>query len=177
MSGFTRSLIWINVVGGIGVLASYLWGALAQPAAMDALWGGVPPAARGLYTVNMFLAAFGYLVFTPYIVFRLCAGAAPGSLGWVRLAYLGILIPSALWLPLTAWMVDSPSVALWWAIHLDLGLVAVGSLALLVLLIRSGPGRRQRGHLAATLGALPFCLQTVVLDAIVWPLYFPRDVL
>lgn len=171
MTSDKRTLIALNVVGGIAVLGSYAWGALGQPAAMDALWGGVPESARGIYTVNMFLSAFGYMLFTPYIVFRWLDGARTSL---VAAAYAAILIPSALWLPLTAWLVASPGAAVWWLVRLDLALVALGSAGLLVMLLRSGADRRMKGHAFAVLGLLPFCLQTVVLDAIVWPLYYPK---
>ena len=177
MRGEQRVLLGINLVGGVAVLGSYAWGALAQPAAMGALWGGVPEAARGLYVVNMFVAAFGYFLFTPYILFRLLPAAAElaGRSSFFVLAalYIAILLPSALWLPLTAWMVESPSTLLWWLVKADLALVALGSGGLLAMLCLQEAEKRARGHALAVLGLLAFCLQTVVLDAIVWPLYFP----
>ena len=66
-----RTLVAINVLGGMAVLGSYAWGAFARPDGMGALWGGVPESIRGFYTINMFLAAFGYFLFTPYIIFTL----------------------------------------------------------------------------------------------------------
>jgi hypothetical protein len=57
-----RSLLALNVIGGTAVLASYVVGLGAVPG--DALWGGVPESLRPLYTVNMFLAAAGYFLFT-----------------------------------------------------------------------------------------------------------------
>ena len=172
-----RVLAAINLGGGTAVLASYAWGALAQPAAMGALWGGVPEAARGLYVTNMFVAAFGYFLFTPYILFRLLPGVAElggrSSVSVLASLYVAVLLPSALWLPLTAWMVESPSALLWWLIRADLALVALGSAGLLGTLWFLGPEKRARGHALAVLGLFAFCLQTVVLDAIVWPLYFP----
>lgn len=170
------SLLALNAAGGLAVLGSYAWGVLARPEAMSALWGGVPESARSLYTVNMFLAAAGYFLFTPYIVFRLVPGATraarrPGA-ALFHAFYALVLLFSALWLPLTARMLDEPSIALWWVIRLDLFLVALGSLGLLVSLSTlRGPVPRGRG--LALLGLLPFCLQTAVLDALVWPAYFP----
>jgi hypothetical protein len=57
-------------------------------------------------------------------------------------------------------------------VRTDLALVAVGSAGLLVSLVAL-PSDAPRGRLLAALGLLPFCLQTVVLDALVWPAYFP----
>jgi hypothetical protein len=170
------ALLALNVLGGAAVLASYAWGALGRPEAMGALWGGVPEAARGLYTLNMFLAAAGYFLFTPYVLLRLdpARTRVAGRFGYRSFAslYALVLLPSALWLPLTVRMLDSPSLALWWAIRVDLGLVGLGATGLLVALLALGAGA-PRGRALAVLGLLPFCLQTAVLDALVWPLFFP----
>ena len=70
-------------------------------------------------------------------------------------------------------MVESPSTLLWWLIKVDLATVALGSAGLLATLCFLDAEKRAGGHALAVLGLLAFCLQTVVLDAIVWPLYFP----
>ena len=58
--------------------------------------------------------------------------------------YIGILLPSALWMPLTFAMLERPSGALWWAIRLVLALVGLASLGLLAALLAlypRGPAR------------------------------------
>jgi len=169
-----RQLIILQALGGSAVLASYAWGFLANTAAMGALWGGVPEAARPLYTVNMFLAAGGFFLFAPYITFRGPREALESSEGhtrrWFPSCFALILIPSAIWLPLTALMIESPSTGLWWLVRLDLALVAAGALGLvrgLLTLEDPPPGRA-----LALVGLIPFCVQTVVLDALIWPVYF-----
>lgn len=170
-----RSLLWINVLGGTAVLASYVWG-LAQPEVAAGLWGGVPEALRPVYTINMFLAAAGYFLFSQYVLLRLepdrtlIAGRF-GYGGFLAL-YALVLFPSALWLPLTAWLLAAPSVPLWWLVRFDLALVGLGSLGLVVALLSLGP-QRPSGRGLALLGLLPFVLQTAVLDAVVWPAFFP----
>ena len=72
-----------------------------------------------------------------------------------------------------AQVVAAPSPLLWWVTRIDLLLVALGSVGLLLFLLFSDPARRSRVHGLAVLGAAFFCLQTVVLDAIVWPMFFP----
>lgn len=171
-----RRFVVLNLAGGALVLASYAWGALGGGSVMSALWGGVPESIRPLYVANMCLAAAGYFAFAPYVAFRidparrdLLGGAGYGIFEvWMLL----VLLPSAAWLPLTAAMVSAPSAPLWWLVRIDLFLVAIGSLGLLASLATLPPPRA-RGHLAALIGTLPFCLQTVVLDALVWPAYFP----
>ena len=51
----------LNIFGGTAVLGSYVWGIAGYPELRDAFWGGVPESLRGLYTINMFFAAAGYL--------------------------------------------------------------------------------------------------------------------
>lgn len=167
-------LIALQLLGGPLVLGSYAWGFLANSAAMGALWGGVPEAARPLYTVNMFLAAAGYLLFAHTITFRLDLKtsriAGRDGFRWFATCLALVLFPSAAWLPLTAVMLENPSTGLWWLIRIDLALVALGSLGIAVGLALPRPA--PRGRALALVGALPFCFQTAILDALVWPAYF-----
>lgn len=169
-----RSLAALNVVGGTLVLGSYVWGLSAVSG--DALWGGVPEALRPLYTLNMFLAAAGYFLFTPYILLRVVPAASrePGKRGpgFFRACYALVLIPSALWLPLTALHLEQVASWSWALVRLDLALVALGSLGLLMGLLGLG-SEAPRGRALAIAGLAPFLLQTVVLDAIVWPALHP----
>jgi hypothetical protein len=174
-----RSLIWLNALGGAAVLLSYAWGIGASAGLGASLWGGVPESARWIYTVNMFLAAAGYFLFTPYILFRLPPDttlvAGRFRYGLFHVLYALVLLPSALWLPLTAHMIGEPSAAAWLAVRIDLALVALGSLGLLASLLALSPDA-PRGRTWAVIGTIPFCLQTAVLDAIVWPAFFPVSV-
>ena len=170
-----RNFLLLNLVGGVLVLGSYVWGSLAVPDTMAALFGGVPVAMQPIYTVNMFLSAAGYFCFAPYIAFRLDAQATDigGRFGFSLFNFLiaMVLIPSAAWLPLTSRMLSNPSVGLWWIIRADLALVGIGSLGLLLALIALR-APRPPGRIFAIVGLLPFCLQTAVLDGLVWPAFF-----
>lgn len=167
-----RRLLALNVVGGVAVLGSYVWG--LSSVAGD-LWGGVPEGLRPLYTASMLLAAAGYFPFTWLVVLRWCParGSVAGRPGFdpFPLLYALVLFPSALWLPLTSWMLAAPSALLWASIRVDLALVAIGSLGILVGLLTLQPRLPGRG--LAIAGCTAFCFQTVVLDAILWPLWFP----
>ncbi len=55
------------------------------------------------------------------------------------LLFAGILIPSALWLPLTMLAVGQTSQALVWLVRLDLALVAIASLGLFLSLLMVQP--------------------------------------
>jgi hypothetical protein len=150
----------LQIVLGPLVLGSYAYGAANWPDAVAAMWGGVPDAMRGGYTGWMFVAAAGYLVFTPALFLH--AARAPR----LPALYAAVLAGSLLWMPLTKLHLDG--VVPFALVVLDLWLVAAGSLALLATTLRARlPGA---WRFAAPLGAAAFCLQTVLLDAIVWPL-------
>jgi hypothetical protein len=169
-----RSLLALNLVGGAAVLASYALGLRALPG--DLLWGGVPAGMRPLYSANMLLAAAGYFLFTPYVLFRLDPETTrvAGRFGYraFHLLYALVLLPSALWLPLTAHALAQPGPAAWAAVRIALALVALGSLGLLAALLALPAGAPRGRHLAVA-GLVPFCLQTAVLDALVWPALLP----
>ena len=170
------ALILLNVVGGAAVLGSYLL-TFARPDAGAILWGGVPESLRPLYTVNMFLAAGGYFPFTWVLALR----EAPervrfgGGLGygWLFGCYALVLFPSAAWLPLTYAYADAPSAMAWLLVRADLALVALGSLGLLFAVLTVRPRPPLGLHVVALLGCVAFNVQTVVLDAIIWPAFYP----
>lgn len=172
-----RALAAVTVAGGLAVLGSYIWGAAAHPGAAAAMWGGVPAAVRPLYTVNMLLAALGFFLFASFIFMR-TGGATRIAGRWgPRLfvaLFAAITLPSALWMPLTLAMAAQPGAALWAAICAVLALVGLASLGVLAALLALRP-RRPAWHWAlAVAGAVPFCLQTAVLDALVWTALYPR---
>jgi hypothetical protein len=172
-----RSLLWLNLLGGGAVLGSYAHGLLSNPLTRGDLWGGVPDALRPLYTVSMLLAAAGYFAFSYFVFFRLDPNrtrvAGRFGFGVFHALYALILVPSALWLPLTFEMLEAPSGALWLAIRGVLALVGVGSLGLVAALASARPPDARAARAVALAGAGAFSFQTAVLDAWVWPAYFP----
>jgi hypothetical protein len=148
------------------VLGSYAYGFAHWPDAVSAMWGGVPDAIRPLYTSSMFVAAAGYLGFTALFFLR------PEPPPRVNSRYGLVLVGSALWMPATKLHLDGALPFAW--VWLDLLGVAVGSLGLLGAVAALAP--RPAGWLRtlALAGAAGFCVQTVLLDAIVWPLLFPH---
>jgi len=172
-----RSLLWLNVLGGIAVLGSYVHGLASNPLTRDALWGAVPETLRPFYTVNMFLAAAGYFAFSAFVFFRLDPArtriAGGFGFGAFHVLYALILVPSALWLPLTFAMLESPSAWLWLAVRGVLALVGTGSLGLMVAIASATPHDSPNVRRLALIGAAFFSLQTAVLDALIWPAFFP----
>jgi len=171
-----RTLIWINVVGGLAVISSYVMAFSTRGISPGAFWGGVPENWRGWYVASMILAILGYFVFTGFIIFTLDPEkvriADFFNYGILKAIYLDILIPSAMWVPLTMMMLRKPSQLLWIVIRLVLANVSFASLALLFLLAAIEPGKARWLHALAILGAIFFFFQTGLLDAILWPYWF-----
>lgn len=168
-------LILLIVLGGVAVLASYWWGVTTYPEASGNAWGGVPEGLKPFYIVSMLLAAAGFFPFTYFVLFRLDPDQvriAGYGYGLFLALYALVLVPSALWMPLTFAMLDSPSSLLWVAIRGVLFAVGAGSVGILGALIVAAPRPRGTAFSLAVAGALAFCLQTAVLDALVWPAYF-----
>jgi hypothetical protein len=176
MASARRLLIAINLFGGLAVLGSYAYCLTQFPGQVGAFWGDLPDRMRPLYTVNMFLAAIGYFAFTFFLLFRLDSDVRQGGrslLAPFNFLYGLILLPSALWMPLTFMMLESPAAGLWWVIRLVLALVGLGSLGLLAGLVLVRPSEPSVAWRLSITGALVFSLQTALLDAIVWPAFFP----
>jgi hypothetical protein len=161
----------LNATGGAAVLASYAWGLSWLGSDASRAWGGVPEALRPIYQVSMLLAAAGYFPMTLFVL----AGERSGRTATASATtlYAAILVGSAAWLPLTCVMLEQPSTALWWAIRLDLAVVGAASLGVLALVARARPPGSPLAWKAAVAGAVLFCVQTALLDALVWPAYFP----
>lgn len=171
-----KPLILLNVVGGLAVLGSYALAFAYSPAVREGLWGGVPASLQPLYTTNMLLAAAGYFPFTWLFAFGAPAYPAAQEAGHDRTmlaVYALVLVPSALWLPLTAWLIEAPSAWLFVVVRLVLFAVGAGALAILVRTAQHGLGRGTAAGWLPFAGALPFFLQTGVLDALVWPAFYP----
>jgi hypothetical protein len=170
-------LIIINVLGGVSVIGSYVLGILTHDDAGTVLWGNVPPSMQSLSTAWMPVAVLGFFAFTGYLLFVLAVDEARVGkrldyrvFHWI---YLGILAPSALWMPLTFAMIEQPSSGLWWAISLVLIFVGLASLALIAALLALKGPRKGWTYWLAVIGAIGFSVQTVVMDAILWVIYFP----
>lgn len=167
----------INLVGGLLVLISYVHGILTHTANRSAMWGNVPQRIRPFYGICMLLAAAGYFAFTYFILFRLNPYKTLVANTWdITLffwVYILILYPSALWMPLIFDMLKKPSRGLWWAIRLTLAVVGLASLGLLWALLSLNTKEPAYLYWLAVAGAVFFCIQTAVLDALVWPAFFP----
>ena len=167
----------INIIGGILVIGSYVIGIRLHPFTRGSAWGGIPTSLKPMYVFSMLLAAAGYFAFSNFIIFRLdpeyILSANSFTYSMFILVYCLILFPSALWMPFTFRMLEKPSRILWWAIRITLTVVGIGSLGLLVLLIIVNHNEATWVYGLAIAGSVAFCIQTALLDALVWPKYFP----
>ena len=170
-------LAGVVLVGGAAVLVSYACSLAIDPATRAGLWGGVPQALLPGYVASMALAAGGFFAFTYFLL--VCVDPdrvrIAGGFGYGLFCGLYVLIlgPSALWLPLTSAMIQQPSSLLWLGIRLVLALVGIGSVALLLALLRLRPRQPPAAYWLAVAGAVAFCIQTAVLDLFVWTAFFP----
>ncbi len=169
-------LLIINLLGGAAVLGSYAYGIRTHANAVDVLWGGVPASIRPFYTAGMLLAVAGYFAFIYFILFRIDPDKVsvwhrPG-LDAFNILFASILIPSALWMPLTFAAAESTSVVLPWVVRLVLVVVGLASVSLLAALVHVEPRQPQWAYWLAVIGCAAFCVQTAVLDMIVWSVYF-----
>jgi len=79
----------------------------------------------------------------------------------------------ALWMPLTNLMIQHPNLYIWFVIRLFLALVGGASIGLLGSLLADKQIARDWLYWMAVTGCMFFCVQTAILDALVWPAYFP----
>jgi hypothetical protein len=169
-------LLVINILGGIAVIGSYVLGLSGQSGGANVLWGGVPSSLRPVYTISMIISALGYFAFLYYIFFRLdpaqtsIAGVSGFTLFYV--IFLLILIPSALWMPLTNMYGSNPSMGVWIGIRTVLAIVGLASIALVWALLTLQGKVPGAAHWLAVAGSAYFALHTAVLDAIVWAALF-----
>jgi hypothetical protein len=163
------AFLLLNLVGGVAVLGSYvLW--LSNPMHDSGLlWGSIAGMARIGYIVSMVAAAAGYFVFAPWIL-RLDPTQVDFSA--INLCFALVLFPSAMWMPLAYEYLAAPDPWRWWAMRGVLLVVGLASLALVVLIARVTPAPGGKG--VAIAGAALFTLQTLVLDALIWPRFFHR---
>ncbi|MFA5308254.1 MAG: hypothetical protein WC370_02060 [Dehalococcoidales bacterium] len=169
-------LLAVMAVCGAAVIGSYVRGFHTHPGSAEKLWGGVTGGLRTFNFVTMILAVFGFFAFSYWLFFRLDPAdiQIAGRFGfWLfDVIFLVILIPSALWMPLTIAYVDHPGPGLWVGVRLALALVGIGSLALLWAILAVSPREAGTAYWLAVAGAAAFCVQTAVLDMLVWPMLF-----
>ncbi len=167
--------LFINVLGGVGVLGSYAHGISTHPGGGDLLWGTLPEAVRPLYTANMPFAAVGYL-----LTFAFVLSTPPDRLtrdgnsvtGLFSAATVFFLVASTWWMPLCFEALDTGNVEILKWIQLVLAVAGAAALGVWIQLFRLDPVPRPWLRKAAIVGQGFLVLQCTVLDALVWPRFF-----
>jgi hypothetical protein len=172
-----RALAWILLLGGTSVLASYAYFWAVDPAMLTEFWGGVPVAVRPAYGVSMLLATAGFFAYSYFLLFCVDPDEARVAhrFGYrlFPVLYLLILVPSALWMPLTSALLHHGPEVWWAAIRGVLFVVGAASVGLLVALLTLRPRHPTWVYRLAVGGSVAFSVQTALLDAIVWVALFP----
>jgi len=169
-------LLVINIIGGIAVIGSYVFGIRAQSGGANALWGGVPANIRPVYGVSMILSAIGYFAFIYFILFEvvpdevLIGGQFGFSLFYA--IFLVILIPSALWMPLTNVYIGNPSTGIRIGVRTILALVGLASIALVWAILSLETKTPGVPYWLAVAGSGYFAFHTAILDGIIWSVLF-----
>ncbi len=129
---------------------------------------------RKLFLATLFLAAFFFVLI---ILFRVDPDEALIArrcrYRLFHLLYGMILLPSILWMPLSFAMLHEPSFGLWIAIRIVLAVVGFGSIGISAAIFLVQPRRDSWAFRLAVIGSIAFCVQTAILDALVWTAFFP----
>ncbi len=169
-------LLIINILGGIAVIGSYIFGLSGQSGGANVLWGGVPVSIRPVYTVSMVISALGYFAFIYYILFRLVPSEVviANHFGFLLFFFIFILIlaPSAFWMPLTNSYVNTHLNSTWIAIRIVLALVGLASIALVWALLSLQTKNHTLSYWLAVAGSAYFAFHTAILDAVIWAALF-----
>jgi hypothetical protein len=169
-------LLIINVIGGIAVIGSYIFGLNAQSGGANILWGGVPTGIRPVYGVSMIISALGYFAFLYFIFFKLTPDevtiASRFGFWLFYIIFLLILIPSALWMPMTNLYVGNPGTGLWIAVRAILIIVGLASVALVWALLTLQTRIPAVPYWLAVAGSAYFAFHTLILDGIIWAALF-----
>ena len=160
----------VNLVGGFAVLGSYVVGLYLYPDFRNALWGGVTGSWKTIFTVSMFFAAAGYLVFC-YSMTISDAANKSSFLGGHTFPILAafFLISASVWMPATLKYLASDDI-LWWILSVISLWITAASLILLTVSFGlskyEGIGALQFSLTLA--GIIWITIHCLVFDAIIW---------
>ena len=169
-------LLIINIIGGIAVIGSYIFGIKAQSSGANALWGGVPPNIRPVYGISMVLSALGYFAFLYFILFELSPDEVligeRFDFSVFYLIFILILLPSALWMPLTNVYIGNQSTGIKIGVRAVLALVGLASIALVWAILSLEIKTPSVPYWLAVAGSSYFAFHTAILDGIIWSVLF-----
>jgi hypothetical protein len=169
-------LLVINIIGGIAVISSYIFGIRGKSGGANALWGGVPSNIRPVYVISMILSALGYFAFLYFILFEIVPDEVliGGRFGFnlFYTIFLVILLPSALWMPLTNVYIGNRSTGIKVGVRIILALVGLASIALVWAILSLETRTPNVPYWLAVAGSSYFAFHTAILDGIIWSVLF-----
>ncbi len=180
----TRSMVRLAVyILGPLVLISYVIGISRMESPND-LWGGIPESWRPLNVTCMFISAGGFLIMWWFFLYRWDASVVEtiqwpwlegDSGGHARLlvAFLLVMIPSALWLELTAFHIRTDYNWTQWLVIGNLLLVCLGNILLGLLAWNAHQQSIASGTMWVLIGSILLAIQVIINDGILWNLKFP----
>jgi hypothetical protein len=160
----------VNLVGGIAVLGSYVVGLYIYPDFRNALWGGVTGGWKTLFTVSMFFAAAGYLIFC-YSMTISDAADESSFLGRHTYSILAafFLFSASVWMPATLKYLATND-NLWWILSVISLWTTAASLCFLTVSFGlsnyEGIGTLQFS--LTLVGIIWITFHCLVFDAIIW---------
>ncbi|MGY8701848.1 MAG: hypothetical protein ACKVHH_03965 [Candidatus Poseidoniales archaeon] len=180
----SREILRMTVyIFGTLVLASYVFG-ISRMDDPNQLWGGIPESWRPLNIACMFVAATGFLIMWWFFLYRWDAAAVEmvqwpwgngvgGGNTRLFIALLLFLIPSILWLELTAYHVRSDYNWTKWLVIGNLLLVCIGNILLGLFALGAHQQNVQSGTIWPLFGAVMLAIQVIINDGILWNLKYP----
>ena len=124
----------------------------------------------------MLLATVGYFVFTSYVLKKMFIFKSNEfnkiHFSIINILYAGIIIPSALWMPMTFRVLTHSSDFLWVSIRIIILVVGLSSSGIMLFFFFSRIRTNNWHYFVGMLGLISFWIQTMILDALVWPNFF-----
>ena len=173
------SLLFINLVFGSLILFSYYNGLNKYPELSLKLWGGVPKILHPYIVISMFISAIGYFFFTSNFLLNVDP-VNVRFLGrfnyWsLHIIYLFILIPSMLWIDLSLYYIKTNNPLIWYYVLVVLYCVGVFSIILFIFTIDTYADDKNWLYLPSVFGACIFAIHTLLLDGLIWTVFFHRN--
>ena len=168
----TNALVFflVNLVGGITVLGSYVVGLYLYPDFRNALWGGVTGSWKILFTVSMFFATAGYLIFC-YSMTISDAADKSSFLGRHTFSIFAafFLISASVWMPTTLKHLASND-NLWWILSVISLWITAASLCFLAVIfgLSRSEGMGTLQFSLTLMGIIWITIHCFVFDTIIW---------
>ncbi|MEE9373696.1 MAG: hypothetical protein V3V00_11650 [Saprospiraceae bacterium] len=163
-----KFLIIVSILGLFGIGMGYYLGLGAMPNDMNGLWGNTPESVKPFFFISMGLGYVGFGLALFFIIFRTdLFNYYPISRSLVI-----IYVASMLWLPYMAEMNQNPEPFTWIKVRIALLLVGLGAWFFLRRIWLLDGVEYSSWKRMATIGAGIFFFHTMIMNAILWPIFF-----